>query len=336
MTALLARYAENLFWMGRYMERAENLARILEVQESFARDAHGAQNWLSVVQLNADEERFFKRYDSANGPAITQFYICDGDNPTSLLSTVRAARECARALRPLISTELWSHLNVFFNRVKVIAAQGASPRELPAICSVIKESCQAHAGIAEGTLHRDQSWYFLQLGRHLERADQTTRLLDIKYHLLLPSPNDVGSALDVSQWNTVLRCAAGYHAFRRLHPRGMSPKAVAGFLLFNDAFPRSVLLCINQVDTLLHQLRTGLMLRGGYHALERIDEIRAVLNGWSMDAVIKRGLHEFLDWIQLMLGYLSLDIARDFLGWIDAPHNPTPPLVRDGMYQSQN
>src|SRR5262249_6491118 len=220
---LLARYADCIFRLARYVERAENLARILDVHETFSRDGRGGQNWRSIVQLNSDEERFFATHDAASVNTVVNFYVIDAGNPTSIVSTIRFARENARTLRPLISTEMWVQLNVFYNRLVDLRPADLSPGNLASLLATIKEACQTHAGITEGTFFRDQGWYFYQIGRYMERADQTTRLLDIKYHLLLPSISDVGSPVDVSQWNALLRSAAGYHAYRRLHAASTTP-----------------------------------------------------------------------------------------------------------------
>lgn len=310
--ALLSRHAENLYWMARYIERAENLARVLDVTQTFSRDSRGAQNWLSVVQINADTERFEQLYPVVTAQAVKQFYLLDAANPTSLLRVVQAARENARALRPLISTEMWLHLNVFHNRLRSLRPEDLTDSALPQICDEIKMACQTHTGITEGTFYRDQGWYFYQLGRHLERADQGTRLLDIKYHLLLPSAADVGSPLDVSQWNSVLRAAAAYHAFRRVYPRGMTPRTVAGFLLLNDSYPRSVILCVRAVEHFLTLLRSRHQLRGGVEALAALDELRAALADRSIDRVIGEGLHDFLDWTQRRLIDIGDELAASF------------------------
>ena len=313
MLPLLARYADAIFWMARYIERAENLARILDVNETFARDEHGGRNWLSVIQLNADVERFEAAGGTGAAESVLSFYILDRGNPTSILWALRAARENARTLRPLISTELWAHINTLHNAVQLLGPGDIAPPKLSRLCSWIKNSCQAHTGIVEGTFYRDQSWIFYQIGRQIERADQTTRLLDIKYHILLPSIADVGSALDISQWNAVLRSAAGYHAFRRVHPRGLSPATVADFLLFNHGFPRSVAACVRELGVQLTDLKLKYMLSGGSEAMERLDEIQAVLLSRSVDTVISNGLHEFLDWTQRQLAALSDDLSRAYL-----------------------
>jgi uncharacterized alpha-E superfamily protein len=315
VSTLLARYAEHVFWMARYMERAENLARILDVHETFARDSRGAKDWKPILQLNADEKRFSELYPAATAANVVRFYVLDGDNPTSIRFSVRMARENARTLRPFISTEMWAQLNVFYNRLLSLGPADLALQNLSRLCAMVKESCQAHTGITEGTFYRDQGWYFYQLGKYLERADQTTRLVDIKYHLLLPAPQDVGSPLDASQWNTLLRSAAGYHAYRRVYPRGMTPATVAGFLLFDPSFPRSVTACVRLVNGLLTDLKSRYHLRGGNAALDRLDEILASMGGKTIEHVLRDGLHEFLDDLQTEFGAVADAVGADFFGW---------------------
>jgi uncharacterized alpha-E superfamily protein len=312
---LLARYADCIFWLARYIERAENLARILDVNETFSRDSRGAQNWRSIIQLNSDDDRFFADGRELSAQSVLRFYVIDGDNPTSIVSAIHAARENARTLRPLISTEMWVQLNVFYNRLVELGPADLSPGRLSALFATIKEACQTHTGITDGTFFRDQGWYFYQLGRYIERADQTTRLLDIKYHLLLPSASDVGSPTDVSQWNALLRSAAGYHAYRRLHAASTTPARVAGFLLFNQAFPRSLHHCVREAERLLGDVKSRYSLRGGNDAAEELDRLRAVLGTLTIDEILRAGLHEFLDVIQRQLIAVSRDLGVAFFGY---------------------
>lgn len=312
---LLARYADAIFWLGRYVERAENLARILDVNETFSRDARGEQNWLSILQLHSDQDRFLELHGAVNAHSVLHFYVLDQANPTAIISAVRAARENARMLRPLISTEMWVQLNVFHGWISRLRPEDVSPGRVSAICGRIKDACQAHTGITEGTFYRDQAWYFYELGRYIERADQTTRLLDMKYHLLLPDAADVGSPIDISQWHALLRSAAGYHAFRRLHPRGMTPDQVAGFLLLNRRFPRSVHVCVREAEMLLSGLKSRYGLRGGAQAAELLDGLRAELSSLSIAAIVAGGLHEFLDFLQVRLSGITRDLAQAFFGY---------------------
>ena len=235
MDSLLARFAESSFWMARYMERAENLARILDVNETFAQNSEGVKEWLPIVQLYSDAERFFDTHEAATADAVLHFYVLDRSNPTSIAATVQMARENARSLRHVISTETWTHLNVFYNRLLELRQADLELSNLSRVCARIKEDCQLHTGIMEGTGYRTQSWYAYQIGKQIERMDQATRLLDINYHRLLPAVDEAGSPIDASQWNALLRSVAGYHAFRRVHPRGMQPAKVAEFLLFDLA-----------------------------------------------------------------------------------------------------
>ncbi len=331
---LLARYAECTFWMARYVERAENLARILDVNETFSRDARGNQNWLSIVQLHADEEPFFESHEAANADAVLHFYLQDAENPSSIVSAIKSARENARTLRPLISTEMWAQLNKFQNRLVALEEAELSPGRLTSLFGEIKEACQTHTGITEGTFYRDQAWYFYQLGRYIERADQITRLLDMKYHLLLPhAAEDIGSPVDVSQWNALLRSAAGYHAYRRQHPRGITPERVAGFLLLNRQFPRSAYFCVRQVEMLLTEMKAQFSLRGGDDAAEELDRLRAVLGTLGITEILSQGLHEFLDLLQRQFIAVTHELSVAFFG--HRRRLPATPLPAN-MQQSQS
>ncbi|MCP4330824.1 MAG: alpha-E domain-containing protein [Alphaproteobacteria bacterium] len=313
-TELLARYAESIFWLARYVERAENLARILDVQESFSRDTPGAKNWFSIVQLYADEGRYFEHHSEASAAGVIDFYVMNLENPSSIISTIRMARENARTLRPLISTEMWTHLNVFYNQLRGTASSRMALSELSRLCAVIKENCQTHTGITEGTFFRDQGWLFYELGRAIERADQTTRVVDIKYHLLLPQRDEVGRILDINQWHTLLRSLAGYHAYRRHYPSGMSAKSVVEFLLLNPEFPRSLALCADRIIQTLASLRSRFDLHGGARAIESAESFIDKLQNARETNILAMGLNEFLDGVQIDLVHISANIAAGFFG----------------------
>jgi uncharacterized alpha-E superfamily protein len=310
---LLARFAENGFWMARYMERTENLARILDVNESFARDKLGEQEWLPIVNLHADEESFFKRYPEASADAVIEFYTIDRENPNSIVQMVWAARENARSLRHLISIEMWSQLNVFYKYVSDLDSRDLRLADLSHLCQKIKEGCQLHTGIVEGTTFRDQGWIFYELGKMIDRADQTTRLLDIKYHHLLPTVADVGSPIDVSQWNALLRSVAGYHGYRRECPSGMTPESVAGFILMNPAFTRSVACCVHRIRAFISRLESSPELAAMNLDIQPIIAIEAQLN-IPIRQVIGEGLHEYLDRVQINLQKFADNISGTFFG----------------------
>lgn len=329
MTSLLARHAEAIFWLARYVERAENIARLLDVEKTFARNSRSGHDWASILQIYDDEERFRATHDSADAASVIRFYVADADNPTSIVSCLRAARGNARELRPLISTEMWTQINMFYDQVRKIAPEQLAEARLDRVCAMIKEGCETHTGITDGTFYRDAGWLFYQLGALIERTDQTTRLLDVKYHLLLPASEDVNSPLDVSQWNAVLRSAAAYHAFRRVHPRGMNPARVAGFLLFDRCFPRSVAHCVAEIDRMLTLLRGSWRLRGAAQVYQQLDILRAGLEQNDIEDVIERGLHAYNDWIQTTLILLSADLAQAFFG------HRVPPVAAADTRMSQ-
>lgn len=316
-SVLLSRNADNLFWLARYVERVENTARILEVTETFSRDAGtgsaARNNWLSVLQINADERRFFETNPQADATSVIRFYLNESSNPSSILASLQAARENARTLRALISVELWEQMNVFNAWVRDLKPEDIVLPRLSRLCHQIREACQTHTGIVEGTFFRDQAWYFYSMGRVIERADQTTRLLDIKYHTLLANGGDVGSARDASQWNALLRAAAGYHGFRRISSGQITPQAVVGFLLFNDSHPRSVSLCLRQLEWYLTQIRTRYNLKSSPAALEAMESLRGVFDSQTAETVITQGLHEFVDWVQQRLVSISGELQKAYM-----------------------
>ena len=240
--------------------------------------------------------------------------MLDRENPSSIRACLGAARENARSLRPLISTEMWAQLNTFYRQFGTLTEANISEHRLAGLCSWIKLGCQTYHGVTEGTFYRDAGWFFYLIGKNLERADQMTRLIDVKYHLLLPRTVDVGSAIDVSQWMAVLRSAAGYHAYRRIHPRGMSAMQVAGFLLLNDQFPRSTRSCIDAVANALDRLgQIGVVTPE--NSIQSLAELRADFQRQSIKDIVGRGLHEYLDGVQLRLIKLADELGHSFFGY---------------------
>ena len=324
-TPLLARYAESLFWMARYLERVENLARLVDVTQTFESPGHEAESWLAMIRINADEEGFAKGGLPPTAENVKRYYLLDRDNATGIPMSLENARTNARTLRPLISTEMWMQLNVFHRDMLSIREDELQGDRLSRLCSRIKEGVQAHTGITEGTFFRDQGWDFYQLGRLIERADQTTRLLDIRYHLLVPGGQEERLLAELTQWGGVLRAAAGYHAFRRVAPAGFTPHDVVGFLLRDGSFPRSVALCLEQIEVHLGALRSRYGLRGTVAALERIEELRAALLGRSIEKIIGDGLHNFLDAVQRDLILLAAEIGTAFFrDWRPLADVPPP------------
>ena len=324
MTRLLARYADCVFWLARYVERAENLARILDVQETFARDSRGSSDWRLILEINADKERFAATGAEPSSKAVLQFYVIDRGNPTSLISNIFMARENARALRPLISTEMWVQLNVFYNRVAALRPEEVSAERLSRVCAMVKEGCDTHAGITAGTFYQDEAWSFYRLGAAIECADQTTRLLDAKFLGLRERDHaEPGSAADVSYWTALLRSAAGYQAFRRRYPRGTTPSQLVSFLICDPCFPRSVAFNVGVITDELTRLRRHYRLKAAAKALERLDKLTAGLEVKQVERIMTDGeVHQLTDWVQRYMAELTALIVSSFFAH-DAPR-PRP------------
>ncbi len=309
---LLSRDAEGMFWMARYLERVENLARLIDVTQSFESPGREAEAWFGLIRINADEKNFADRGFSADADDVKRFYLLDRGNPTSIPANIEDGRTNARTLRPLISTEMWRQINVFHRFIGQISAHDLEGDALSRLCTKIKDGVQAHTGITEGTLYRDQGWYFYEMGRLLERADQTTRMLDIKYTAMLPRDGEAKRVAELTQWNAILRAAAGYHAFKRHAQASFSAEDVVRFLLRDPSSPRSALLCVRRVEAHLDDLRRIYGLSGANEAIEEAEYLRELLTEKPISHILATGLHEYLDIVQIHLSTLAGAIGRGF------------------------
>ena len=308
--ALLTRDAEGLFWMARYLERVENLARLIDVTQTFESPGRERESWGALVAIYSDAPGLAGR--TIDGPTVKSFYLLEQENPNSIPAALEFARTNARKLRPLISTEMWMQLNVFHRAAMAITEADLAGDALSPLCRRIKEGVQAHTGITEGTFFRDQGWHFYLLGRLVERADQVTRLLDIKYHLIVRGSEEERRVVELTQWNAVLRAAAGYHAFRRVADAGFKPWDVVSFLLGERSFPRSVASCLHAIEWHLNQLRSRYGLRDAAAILERAGELRAGLGAGFGFVQPGGGLHEFLDRFQSDLNRVAGEMGTAF------------------------
>ena len=315
-TALLSRYAECLFWFGRYTERTACLARLLEVQSSINRGRTGAaRDWGWVLTLYDDHDRFRDHYEAADAPSVTSFYVTDRRNPGSIISCIHIARENARTLRAILSTELWQQVNTFYNRFRELPPSQFTEGRLSHTCQFIKKECYAQMGVAEATLYRDPAWSFFWLGVLVERADQMSRLLDVRFALVgeggAPSQHPLG---DFGFWSLLLRSAATQQAFLRTRPGRRDADAVARFLIFDAAVPRSIRFCVEEMAEVVHGLRARFGLRANTRALERIDVLREILAQAGQDPKLVQRLHSFNDHLQRELIDLSEELSFTFFG----------------------
>jgi uncharacterized alpha-E superfamily protein len=336
-SVLLARDAEGLFWMARYLERVENLARLIEVTQSFESPGYEDEAWLGLIRINSDEKNFAARGFSVDADHVKRFYLLDRGNPTSVPANLEDARTNARTLRPLMSTEMWRQINVFHRFVGQIKPSDLEGDALSRLCNALKDGVQSHTGITEGTLYRDQGWYFYEMGRLIERADQTTRMLDIKYTAMLPREGEAKRMADLTQWYAVLRAAAGYHAFKRLAGARFSAEDVVNYLLRDPSSPRSVLLCVRRTEAHLDDLRRIYGLAGASEAMEAAEYLREILTEKPISHILDTGLHHYLDIVQIHIQILAAAIGRAFFrDWRPAAPGTPEAAAAEASAQSEN
>jgi uncharacterized alpha-E superfamily protein len=324
---LLSRNAESLFWLARYLERASSLARVIEMQSSFGgHDKDGGWNWL--LTLHTDEPRFREHFEPS-ADTIIPFYLTDKENPGSIRASIHWARENARALRPFIPTEMWAQLNAFHGAVEQIGVEDIRLSQLPRTCVQVRAGCLAQIGIAEGLLYRDEGYQFFKLGLMVERADQTSRLLDVKFAQNATAKHTTDSADDFVFWSTILRTVGAYQVFHRLEPNNATPERVARFLALNPSHPRSIGFCAREIGDALQMLRSGFRLPQANAALEACELLMEGLQAAGRDAALLGKLHDFNDWVQRTLIDLSGEIAVAFFR---AP----PPEPKQSQSQSQS
>ncbi|HYW44921.1 MAG TPA: alpha-E domain-containing protein [Bryobacteraceae bacterium] len=308
---LLSRVADSIYWMGRYIERAENVARFLGVNQNLMLDLpreYGGQ-WEPIVDTSGDRAIFHEHYGAGTEENVVQFLAFDLRNRNSICSCVLAARENARSVRETISSEMWEQINSLY---LLVMEESRKPVEvLPEFCHQVRMACHLFQGVTDVTMSHNEAWHFIRLGTTLERADKTTRMLDVKYFILLPAVADVGTPYDDIQWAAVLKSVSGFEMYRKRYGR-ISPERIVEFLLLDGEFPRAVRHCIGLADQSLHAI-TGTPA-GAFSCVseQRIGLLRSELDYAQSEAVIKSGLHEFFDALEAKMNRIDECILGDF------------------------
>lgn len=309
---LLSRVADSVYWMGRYIERAENVARFLDVNHNLMIDLPSGYSgqWLPIVATTGDSELFRERYGQATQANVVQFLAFDPEYRNSIYSCVLGARENARSVRETISSEMWEQINSLYLLI-TSRSHRALPDSLPEFCHQMRMACHLFQGITEVTMSHNEAWHFIRLGSQLERADKTTRILDVKYFILLPSVSDVGTPYDDIQWSAVLKSVSGFEMYRKRHGR-IAPERIVEFLLLDNEFPRAVRACIQVADQSLHAI-TGTPAGGfAYRSEQRLGMVRSELNYAQVEGILASGLHEFLDALQVKMNTIGECLITDF------------------------
>ena len=309
---MLSRVADSIYWMSRYVERAENVARFIDVNLNLALDVGPEmdRHWDPLIYTTGDHSEFQERYPGGTQQNVIQFLTFDTENPNSILCCLRSARENARTVRDMISSPMWEEINKFYLLVKT-ASQAqvlGSPFDFFAQIKLLAYTLD---GVVQSTLSHGEAWHFHRMGQMIERADKTSRILDVKYFLLLPQVSDVGTQLDTNQWGALLKSASALEMYRKAHGR-ITPRQVAEFLLMDREFPRAIRFCVGHAEQSLLQITGG--SRGNFHnkAEQRLGRLRSEFDYTNIDEVFTMGLHEFIDQFQIKLNAVGQAISDTF------------------------
>ncbi|KGM34670.1 alpha-E domain-containing protein [Inquilinus limosus] len=311
---MLSRTADSLYWLGRYIERAENLARILEVADRMALtpNSGGARQdeWHSAVVISGCQEGFYKTHERATPATVVDYIARSPDNPTSIRSCLQRARTNGRAVRAALTRPMWETLNATW--LDLDSREGRiAGGDLRDLLEWVKERALLFHGAVVDTMLRDDAHIFLQLGTMLERADNTARLLDVKYHVLLPANEEVGGGLDFYQWAAILRGASALGSYSYLYRDGIKPWQVAELLILRPEMPRSLAGCLGEMVELLGELAD---LYGRKHECQRLaGEMHSRLRYGRIDTIFSTGLHEYLTAFIQQNNILGLEVSKAYL-----------------------
>ena len=309
---LLSRVGNSVYWMARYIERAENVARFIGVNLHLQLDLPlaPAHQWQPLIDTSGDTEVFKEKYGEATEENVIRFLAFDDENPNSIFSCLRYARENARSVRETISSEMWEQINSMYLQIQL---QRATPQHdsLPEVLRSIRLSCHMFQGITEATMRHDEAWHFLRVGRMMERADKTSRILDVKYFILLPSQVHVGTPYDDLHWAAVLKSVSGFETYRKQRGR-ISPHEIVEFLVTDREFPRAIRHCVDVAGDSLSVITGAPVSELKYPSEQMMDVLRRELGETQVDVVIRTGLHEYLDNLQTKMNRIGDSLTQDF------------------------
>jgi uncharacterized alpha-E superfamily protein len=301
---MLSRVADSLYWMSRYIERAENNARIADVNLQLLldlanlREADTSQQWEPIISSLEENELFASLYETLDGKATIDFVSLQKQNPNSILSCLSLARENARTTREQITSEMWEQINNMYLFAKGDAAKKllrSSPFEF---FKRVVIGSHLFQGITDATMTHSEGWDFIRIGRLLERADCTSRILDVKYHILLPTGEKVGGNVDTIQWMAVLKSCSALEAYRKIYVDQVAPWKVAEFIITHADFPRSIRFSVDSLDSALHRISGSNEANYANEAERLSGRLRSDLDYVTIRDIFEFGLHQYLETIQ--------------------------------------
>jgi uncharacterized alpha-E superfamily protein len=310
---MLGRSANGIYWMTRYLERAENTARLLDVgfRLALTRGASAARDeWRSVLVTMGQQAEYNRRFDEITGAQVCNFILRDKDNPASVLAMIDNARSNARSVRTGITREVWEATNESWMTLREQLARPVRETNLGDALAAVRTQATQVRGAMDGTMLRNEVYNFARIGTFIERADNTARILDVKYYVLLPSSAWVGSSLDNVQWETVLRSVAGDRAYRWLNAGALDPRGIARFLILDGRFPRSLAFCYDKIRSNM----AGLARQYGHETQshELLRDAGARLHQTTIEQIFDRGLHQFITSFIAGTDQIGKAIATDY------------------------
>jgi uncharacterized alpha-E superfamily protein len=309
---MLSRVASRIFWMSRQMERAENMARILGVASNmvlFGNKDTREQSLIAPLTITGTAELYFERAKPLTVESLVEFMVLEPANPSSIYSCLRWARDNAHAVRWQITSEMWETLNTTWLEMKAVKKAAIAGAGATRFFDWVKDRSHLFRGVTYGTIMRGEAFNFSRLGTFLERADNTARILDVKYHIILPRVEDVGGALDYYQWTSLLRSVSGFESYRALYRDQILPIRVAEMLILERRMPRSLAACFDLITESMGRIE------GSDRAAKRLaSELHARLTNADIEEIFRDGLHEYLTELLDDVGELGRRIQRAYLG----------------------
>jgi len=315
---MLSRVAESLFWIGRYIERADNIARLLDVNLNILidfkdlNDSRLVEHWEPIIRSTGDWDLFKSLGYKSSSRAATDFLTFDRENPNSIINCLISARQNARIIRDQIPSEVFEAINDTYLDLRDSGSEEVWKEGPYQFYQKIQTFSQLFQGMVDSTVVRGLGYYFMETGKFVERADKTSRILDIKYHILLPSVTDVGGVVDTAQWTAVLRSCSAFEAYHRNYVTNVDSALVTEFLIFSARFPRAIRFSLSKVIENLHLISNKREDRFSNEAERECGRLFSDLTYISVDDVLEQGLHEYLDYLQTRLNSVGEAIGETF------------------------
>ena len=309
---MLGRNAAGIYWMFRYLERCENNARLLRagLRISMTQYDHASQDWESVLMATSIKTLFDKIYNECNASSAINFILREKENPSSVISSIDKARQNARMIRTVLTKEVFESINEIYFNLKRLLKRPVTEQSLPKTIDIIQRQSALVRGCLHGTMLRNDVYDFARLGTFVERADNTARILDMKYHILLPAVSYVGSSVDISQWENILRSVSAYQSYRWLNENELNPQGICNYLILDDRLPRSLNFCSKNISLNLKSLSQS--YNASFCSVKMSSGQSLYLKQLGIEEIFKNGLHEFLSTFLVKLNSISNQIEKDF------------------------